>query len=61
MDAITSVLRGCEIFSGLSDTDLGLIARAARRREVPAGTCLFTQGEARVRATVIAEGRVEIS
>ena len=60
MDAITSVLRRCEIFSGLTDADLSLIARAARRREVPAGTTLFTQGEPRHGATVIAEGRVEI-
>ena len=60
MDAITSVLRRCEIFSGLTDADLSLIARAARRREVPAGTNLFTQGEPRHGATVIAEGRVEI-
>src|SRR5664279_499935 len=61
MDAITSVLRRCEIFSGLSDADLGLIAGAARRREVPAGTCLVSQGEQRQGATVIAEGRVEIT
>ncbi len=61
MDAITSVLRRCEIFSGLSDLDLGLIARTASRREVPAGTHLFRQGEARTGATVIAEGRVEIT
>ncbi len=61
MDAITTVLRRCEIFSGLSDGDLSLIASAARRREVPAGTTLFRQGEARMGATVIAEGRVEIS
>ena len=60
MDAITSVLRRCEIFSGLSDADLSLIARAARRREAPAGTALFSQGEPRRGATVIAEGRVEI-
>jgi aspartate ammonia-lyase len=49
------------MFSGLSDADLSLIARAARRREVPAGTTLFTQGEPRTGAVVIAEGRVEIS
>ncbi|HJW73583.1 MAG TPA: cyclic nucleotide-binding domain-containing protein, partial [Geothrix sp.] len=61
MDAITSVLRRCEIFSGLSDPDLGLIAKAARRREVPADTRLFTQGDPRKGATVIAEGRVEIT
>jgi len=61
MDAITTVLRHCEIFSGLSDGDLSLIASAARRREVPAGTILFKQGEARLGATVIAEGRVEIT
>ncbi|NTW86606.1 MAG: cyclic nucleotide-binding domain-containing protein, partial [Holophagaceae bacterium] len=61
MDAITSVLRRCEIFSGLSDTDLNLIARAARRREVAAGASLFRQGEARSGALVIAEGRVEIT
>ncbi len=61
MDAITTVLRRCEIFSGLSDADLSLIARAATRREVPAGTCLFTQGEVRTGATVVAEGRVEVT
>jgi len=61
MDAITTVLRRCEIFSGLSDADLSLIARTAQRREVPAGTSLFKQGEPRTGATVIAEGRVEIS
>ncbi|MBI1751529.1 MAG: aspartate ammonia-lyase [Acidobacteria bacterium] len=61
MDAITTLLRRCDLFSGLSDTDLGLIARTAKRREVPAGTSLFNQGEPRLGATVIAEGRVEIS
>ena len=61
MDAITSVLRRCEIFSGLSDAELGLVARAAQRREVPAGTRLFSQGEPRKGALVIAEGRVEIT
>jgi CRP-like cAMP-binding protein len=61
MDAITSVLRRCEIFSGLSDGDLRLIAQAATRREVPAGTTLFHQGETRLGAMVIAEGRVEVS
>ncbi len=61
MDAITSVLRRCQIFSGLSDTDLNLIARAAHRREVAAGINLFRQGESRTGAVVIAEGRVEIT
>ncbi|HJW73466.1 MAG TPA: aspartate ammonia-lyase [Geothrix sp.] len=61
MDATTSMLRRCEIFSGLSDTDLNLIARASRRREVPEGTSLFKQGEPRTGATIIAEGRVEIT
>ncbi len=61
MDAITSVLRRCEIFSGLSDADLGLIASVAHRREVAAGTRLFSQGEPRTGATVIADGRVEIT
>ncbi len=61
MDAMTTVLRRCEIFSGLSDGDLSLIASAAQRREVPAGTTLFRQGEPRQGATVIAEGRVEIA
>jgi aspartate ammonia-lyase len=61
MDAITTVLRRCEIFSGLSDADLSLIAKATQRRKVPAGTCLFRQGEPRLGATIIAEGRVEIT
>jgi aspartate ammonia-lyase len=61
MDAITTVLRRCEIFSGLADGELDLIARAAMRREVPAGTTLFSQGEPRRATMVIAEGRVEIS
>jgi aspartate ammonia-lyase len=60
MDAITAVLRRCEIFSGLTDSDLSLIATAAHRREVPSGTTLFRQGEERLGATVLAEGRVEI-
>jgi aspartate ammonia-lyase len=60
MDAITAVLRRCEIFSGLTDSDLSLIATAAHRREVPSGTTLFHQGDDRLGATVIAEGRVEI-
>jgi len=60
MDAITMVLRRCEIFSGLTDADLGLVARTAQRREVAAGTRLFEQGAPRRGATVIAEGRVEV-
>ena len=60
MDAFKSILRKCEIFSGLDEADLALVASAAQRREVAAGTVLFEQGTERTACFVIAEGRVEI-
>ncbi|MCE1229737.1 MAG: aspartate ammonia-lyase [Firmicutes bacterium] len=61
MDTILSVLRRCEIFAGLSDADLEVLAKVAKRKDVPAGIQLFLQGQPRERVIVIAEGRVEIT
>ena len=56
-----AVLGATEIFAGLSDEVLGLLAGAASRRELPAGTLLWAQGTPRQALFVVLEGSIEIS
>lgn len=59
MEAVKSILRSAEIFSGLSEAHLDLVASATKIREVQAGEFLFQQGDARGACFVIAKGRVD--
>ncbi len=61
MTDVRAVLGATEIFSGLSEEVLGLLAGAASRRELPAGTLLWAQGTPRQALFVILEGSIEIS
>ncbi len=61
MEDCKAVLRQCEIFRDLEESDLELVAATASCRDVPAGTFLFRQGEARRACFVIVSGRIEVS
>ncbi len=61
MEAVKSILRRSEIFSGLSESHLDLVASATKIREIAAGTYLFQQGDVRRACFVLAEGSVEIT
>ena len=61
MEAVKSILRSSEIFSGLSEAHLDLVASATTNRELTAGDYLFRQGDARRACYVIAEGQVEVT
>ncbi len=61
MNELRDALRATEIFSGLSEGVLDLLAEAAVRRDVPAETMLWTQGAPRRALFVILDGSVEIS
>lgn len=61
MDEVRAALAATEIFSGLPERVLDLLADAAVRRDVPAETMLWTQGAPRRALFVILEGSVEIS
>ena len=61
MEAVKSILRSSEIFSGLSESHLDLVASATKIREIAAGDYLFQQGDVRRACYVIAEGQVEVT
>ncbi len=61
MNQVRAALGSTEIFSGLSERVLDLLAGAAIRRDVPAETMLWTQGAPRRALFVILDGSVEIS
>ncbi len=61
MNEVRAALGATEIFSGLSERVLDLLAGAAIRRDVPAETMLWTQGAPRRALFVILDGSVEIS
>jgi CRP-like cAMP-binding protein len=54
-------LASMELFLGLPRPDLEVVTAAARQRRVPAGTRIFNQGDANVRAHAVIEGNVRIS
>jgi len=61
MEDIREVLQKCELFAGLDDADLGVLAGVAIRKNLPPGAWLFRQGEPRRACFVIAEGAVEVT
>ena len=60
MDDIRAALAATDLFKGLSAGTLDRLVAVAVRRELPAGTHLFRQGEARRAAWVLVEGQIEI-
>ncbi|MDR0499312.1 MAG: cyclic nucleotide-binding domain-containing protein, partial [Holophagales bacterium] len=61
MEVIREVLQKCEMFAGLDDTDLDVLASVAQRKNLPSGAWLFKQGEARRACFIVAEGAVEVT
>jgi aspartate ammonia-lyase len=61
MDDIRGVFRKCELFAGLSDTDMDVVLGVAKRLELPPGSWLFRQGEPRRACFIVMEGIVEVS
>ena len=55
-----SILRGAEMFAGLSDAELREVLDAGRIRRLPAGTQAFAQGDPGVSCHSLLHGRVKI-
>ncbi len=55
------LLAATDLFAGLAEPALQAVAAAARQRRVPSGTCIFNQGDDRVRARVVVGGAVRIA
>jgi len=60
MDQAREMLSACELFGGLGEDALALLAGAATRRSFSAGATLFGEGSPRQACYVIVEGRAEI-
>jgi len=60
MDA-AAVLRASPLFSGFTDTGIGILAQIASGRSYPAGTPLFVENMVSDTLIVIGEGRVALS
>src|SRR5512147_1798870 len=54
-------LRRVGVFQGIAPDDLARIAQAARRRQIPAGTFLFHQGDAAEVIYVPVQGRLKLT
>ena len=61
MDAIIERLRQCEIFAGIEDAVLALVASTARQRHYEPGEALFAAGEPRRCFFLLLEGQVEVT
>jgi CRP-like cAMP-binding protein len=54
------VLRECEVFSALTDTELEIIASSALEKEYEAGTTIFQGGDSAVELLIVQEGKVAL-
>lgn len=57
---LTAFFRRIELFRSLDDEELGELLRAITPREVAAGQCIFSEGDASDAAYAIEQGQVEI-
>jgi len=57
---ILSNLRDCELFSGLSDTELEKVAASALEKQYEAGTILFKEGDSAGELLVLQDGKVAL-
>lgn len=55
-----SILRGAEMFAGLSDAQLATVLGAGRVRRLPAGTVVFAQGDPGATCHSLLHGRVKV-
>jgi aspartate ammonia-lyase len=60
MDEVKAILAGCELFAGVSEAALALLAEVAQRRELPPGSILYRQGQPRLSLFVISEGQIDV-
>jgi len=60
MDNVIEALRGCEIFAGLDERVLELLAPHAKRGRTPAGERLFTEGEELSDFYLILSGHLDV-
>lgn len=54
------LLRNLELFNGLSDHEIALIAQVSRNEQFSSGQMLFKEGEPAVKIYALIEGEVEI-
>ncbi len=61
MEDAKRALRSSDVFEGLSEAAVDLLAPAASRRELPPGALLFRQGTPRQAVYLLADGQVELT
>ncbi len=60
IEEITEILRMCELFSELSDNELGSIAKLGRIEKFEAGEKIYEQGSIGTKLYILSEGRVTL-
>ena len=58
--SLKQVIRGCEVFSGLSDTELESIVHSAEEKQFEAGTTVFETGGMANELLVLQEGKIAL-
>ena len=60
IEKITEILRRCELFSELSDTELGSIANLGRIEKFEPGEKIYEQGSIGTKLYILSQGRVTL-
>lgn len=60
IEKITEILRMCELFSELSDTELGSIAKLGRIEKFEPGEKIYEQGSIGKKLYILSQGRVTL-
>jgi CRP-like cAMP-binding protein len=60
IEKITEILRMCELFSELSDTELGSIAKLGRIEKFEPGEKIYEQGSIGTKLYILSQGRVTL-
>jgi len=60
MDERRSLLGACDLFAGLDEAAVEVVAGSSSEKEFPAGATLFTPGSTREACYVVTDGQVEI-
>ena len=58
--SVKQILRDCEVFSSLSDTELESIVHSAEEKQFEAGTTIFQAGDRADELLVLQEGKVAL-
>ncbi len=59
-DEVTKTLRKCQLFSDLSDKELGSIAKLGSIEEYKAGDIIYEQGNLGTKLYILSEGKVSL-